>query len=55
MRRPFNDIFSGQSHESRTVTSRDCKVDVVKLPNSCNQADLEPSEPHGVEHYHAEE
>lgn len=28
----------------------DCKVDVIKLPNSCNQLDIEPSGIHGVEH-----
>lgn len=35
--------------------SWECKIDVVKLPNSYNQANLEWSRLHGVEHYLEEE
>lgn len=44
-----------QTLENRTGTNRDSKVDVGRLPNLYDQADLEPSRLHGVEHYHTEE
>ena len=44
----------GQKH-NRMGTSRECKVDVVILPTSYDQTDLESSALHGVKNYHAEE
>ena len=53
----FSDFFNGQTHDNRTGTSRDYKVDVVRLPTSDDQADLELPGLYGVEHeeHHAEE
>lgn len=37
-------ILMGQAYENPMETSRDCKGDAVRLPNSHYQADLEPFE-----------
>ena len=42
-------------HDNHMGTNRHCKVDVLRLPTSYDQADLESSGLHGVEHYYAEE